>query len=71
MKDFHAVMRKLKEFIADGQDVKVMDKEVANLLGISQSQLATIKRRNSMPYSEILKFCKKESICSNEVFFDK
>jgi L-rhamnose mutarotase len=43
---------------------------VAFLLGISQAQLATIKRRNSMPYSEILEFCKRENICSNEIFFD-
>ena len=70
MKDFQAVMRTLKEFIADGREIKVLDKEVAELLAISQSQLATIKRRNSMPYSEILKFCKKESLCCNEIFFD-
>jgi hypothetical protein len=63
-------MRTLKEFIADGQKIKVLDKEVAELLEISQSQLATIKRRNSMPYSEILKFCNRESICCNEIFFD-
>jgi hypothetical protein len=71
MKDFHDVMKTLKEYIAQGkEDVKVKDKEVAFLLGISQAQLATIKRRNSMPYSEILEFCKRENICSNEIFFD-
>jgi len=70
MKDFQAVMKKLKELIADGREIKVLDKEVANLLGMSQSQLATIKRRNSMPYYEILDFCKRVDICANEIFFD-
>ena len=48
---------------------KILDKDIAKVLGLSQSNFATIKRRNSMPYENILKFCKKENICCTELFF--
>ena len=70
MKDFYSIIVKLKIFIANGEKKKVMDKEVAMLLGISQSQLATLKRRNSIPYREILLFCREENICCTTIFFD-
>ncbi|DAB29237.1 MAG TPA: hypothetical protein CFH84_10600 [Sulfurimonas sp. UBA12504] len=68
MKDFHGVIQTLKRHIA--KDRKVLDKEVADLLGISQSKFATIKKRNSTPYESILIFCKKEKLCCCELFFD-
>jgi anthranilate/para-aminobenzoate synthase component I len=70
MKDFHGVIQKLKRYLAKGKNVKVLDKEVANALEISQAKFATIKKRNSTPYESILKFCKKEELCCSEIFFD-
>jgi ribosomal protein RSM22 (predicted rRNA methylase) len=70
MKDFQGVIQKLKRHIAKGRDIKVLDKEVANALDISQAKFATIKKRNSTPYESILKFCKKEELCCSEIFFD-
>jgi hypothetical protein len=70
MKDFHGVIQKLKGHLSKGKDVKVLDKEVANALEISQAKFATIKKRNSTPYESILKFCKKEGLCCNELFSD-
>lgn len=70
MRDFRAVIKALKSYIADGRDVKVLDKDVANILGITQTQFATIKRRNSTPYVNILEFCRREELCCSEIFFD-
>jgi len=70
MRDFHGVIQALKIYIADGREIKVLDKDVANILGITQTQFATIKRRNSTPYVNILEFCKREKLCCNEIFFD-
>jgi hypothetical protein len=70
MKDFHGVLKNLKKHIANGVEMKVMDKDVAQLLNISQAQLATLKRRNSMPYSDILAFCEREGVSCKEIFFD-
>jgi len=52
------------------KDGKVLDKDVAKALGISQANFATIKRRNSTPYENILIFCKKEELCCSEIFFE-
>jgi len=70
MKDFCAITVELKKHIAKTKIKKVLDKDVANLLGISQMHFATIKKRNVTPYKNILKFCYKENISCNELFFE-
>jgi len=70
MRDFNLIIKELKFYLADGKKVKVLDKEVAEALEISQAKFATIKRRNSTPYEAILKFCKREDLCCDEIFFD-
>ena len=70
MRDFEAIIKELKLYLADGKSVKVLDKDVANELGITQAQFATIKSRNSTPFATILEFCKREDICCVELFFE-
>ena len=70
MRDFEAIIKKLKLYLADGKSKKILDKDVASELGITQSQFATIKSRNSTPYVNILEFCKREDICCVELFFE-
>lgn len=69
MRDFHGVIEELKIYLAKDKKIKILDKDIANALQISQANFATIKRRNSTPYENILKFCKKEELCCNELFF--
>lgn len=70
MRDFEAIIKELKSYLADGRSVKVLDKDVAKALGVTQAQFATIKSRNSTPYANILEFCKREELCCSEIFFD-
>ena len=70
MRDFRTIIEVLKVYIAERKRDKVYDKDVAQLLNISQAQLATLKRRNSTPYVQILEFCKKEELCCSEIFFN-
>ncbi len=70
MRDFKAILYELKLYLADGKRVKIYDKDVAYALGITQMNFATIKRRNTTPYENILLFCKKEGLCCSEIFFD-
>ncbi len=69
MRDFHEVLSVLKTYLAERKNGKILDKDVAQVLEMTQSNFATIKRRNSMPYENILKFCKKEKLCCNDIFF--
>jgi len=70
MRDFHGVIKEIKLYLAVGKKKKILDKDVADALQISQANFATIKRRNSTPYKNILEFCKEEELCCSEIFFE-
>ncbi len=70
MRDFHSVIVELKLYLSSDVKRKVLDKDVADALNMSQANFATIKRRNRLPYKNILEFCNKEEICCRKVFFD-
>jgi len=70
MRDFKTIVQELKFYLAENVEEKVYDKEVADALGISPINFATLKRRNSIPYEQIIEFCYKEELCCSEVFFD-
>ncbi|MDQ7045002.1 MAG: hypothetical protein Q9M32_03700 [Sulfurimonas sp.] len=70
MRDFQDILKALKVHLANNKHVKVYDKDVASSLGITQMNFATLKRRNSIPYENIINFCKKEGLCCSDVFFD-
>ena len=57
-------MKKLIE-----KDKKVFDKEVAALLRIPQKTFATMKRRNTIPYEEVLAFCKRTGQNPINIFY--
>ena len=69
MRDFHGVIEELKLYLANDKEIKILDKDVANVLEISQANFATMKRRNSTPFENILKFCEKEKISCSKIFF--
>ncbi|MCX6077097.1 MAG: hypothetical protein NTW78_09485 [Campylobacterales bacterium] len=69
MRDFYSVIEELKCYLSRDAKKKILDKDVADALDISQANFATLKRRNSMPYENILLFCQKERLCARELFF--
>ena len=71
MRDFKAIVNELKLYLSNNKTAKVYDKDVANALGITQMNFATIKRRNSIPYESIILFCHRENICCRKIFFQE
>jgi len=66
------VIDKLKDVLSENSlDKKVFDKDVAVALNIPQTTFATMKKRNSIPYKEILEFCALKKISVNWLFFDQ
>lgn len=66
------IIEKLKDIISqESISKKVFDKDVATALNIPQSTFATMKKRNSIPYQEILEFCAMKKISLNWLFFDQ
>ena len=66
------ILNKIKDIISKDLGVKkVFDKDVAEALAINQTTLATMKRRNSVPYKEILEFCAFRKISINWLIFNQ
>ncbi len=72
MDELRFVIEKLKDIISEGKEgVKVFDKDVASALAIPQATFATMKKRNSIPYREIMEFCAMKKLSINWLFFDQ
>ncbi len=72
MYDLKKIIKKIKEIIAlEKKGKKVFDKDVANALAIPQTTFATMKKRNSIPFKEILEYCANKKISINWLFFDQ
>ncbi len=66
------IVDKLKDVLSESSiGKKVFDKHVAEALGIPQGTFASMKKRNSIPYAEILEFCALKKISVNWLFFDQ
>ena len=48
---------------------KVFDGDVALVLGISQGSLATMKKRNKIPFKEIILFCDRTGLDPRDILF--
>ena len=72
MYDLKNVIAKIKQIIAEEKHIKkVFDKDVAEALAIPQTTFATMKKRNSIPFKEILEFCANKRLSINWLFFDQ
>lgn len=71
MIDLPEVIEKIKDVISNDKGSKIFDKDVAGVLGIPQATFATMKKRNSIPFQELLEFCAIKKISANWLFFDQ
>lgn len=72
MYDLKIVIDKLKDIISEeSKNKKIFDKDVADALAIPQTTFATMKKRNSIPFKEIMEFCATKKLSINWLFFDQ
>lgn len=72
MKTFNEIVETIKDIISsEFPEKKVFDKDVANMLGISQMNFATMKKRDKVPFNELLDFCAKRSISINWLLYNQ
>lgn len=70
MKNFLEVIEEIKSIVsAEYSGKKIFDKDVADILGISQMNFATMKKRNKIPFGELLDFCALKSISINWMLY--
>jgi len=71
MNNFQTIIIKIKHRLSHKLQRKVHDKDVAHALGIPPSSLASMKRRNTIPYRAILDFCVQHNINANNLLFQR
>ncbi len=72
MVEFNEIIEKVKDIISNNKiGGKIYDKDVAMELGIPQTTFATMKKRKSIPYPELLEFCARKKLSINWLFFDQ
>ena len=70
MNKFIEIVEEIKSIVSDEfKPKKVFDKDIADVLGISQMNFATMKKRNKIPFTELLDFCAKKSISINWMLY--
>jgi len=70
MNGFSEIVEEIKSIISeDFTPKKVFDKDIADILGISQMNFATMKKRNKIPFTELLDFCATKSISINWMLY--
>ncbi len=73
MNEFKTILTKLKEIIKQQlqTDKKVLDKHVAETLGIKASTLAAYKSRDKPPFQAILTYCHNNCLDVRKILFDE
>ena len=70
MKSFIDIVEEIKSIIsAELNTKKIFDKDVADVLNITQMNFATMKKRNKIPYEELMDFCAKKSLSINWMLY--
>ena len=70
MNTFTEIVEEIKSIVsADFTAKKIFDKDVADILGITQMNFATMKKRNKIPFTELLDFCAKKSLSINWMLY--
>ena len=70
MNNFVNIVEEIKSIVSEKfGGKKVFDKDVADALGVSHMNFATMKKRNKIPYSELLDFCASKSISINWMLY--
>lgn len=70
MNSFPDIVEEIKSIVSsEFKDRKIFDKDVADILGITQMNFATMKKRNKIPFSELMDFCAGRSISINWILY--
>ncbi len=70
MNSFTNIVEEIKSIISNEfGSRKVFDKDVADTLGISRMNFATMKKRDKIPFTELLDFCAQKTISINWLLY--
>ena len=71
MQTFKEIVEKVKDVISKDINGIVLDRHVAEVLGVSPSVLATNKSRDVIMWESLMIWCSKNKIVMNTLIFDQ
>jgi len=69
MLHFDEIIEKLRDVLSTEKEGKIFDKDIATALDITSVNFATMKKRDSVPFSNILDFCALKKISINWMLY--
>lgn len=70
MNNFIEIVEEIKSIVSNEYSgKKIFDKDVADILGITQMNFATMKKRNKIPFGELSDFCATRNISINWMLY--
>lgn len=69
MSDIDTVIERTKKVLCNKYESEVLDKNVAYELGLSATNLSSMKARRFIPYHELTTFCITKKVNMNWLFF--
>ncbi len=70
MNSFVDIVEEIKSIVSsEFSSKKIFDKDIADLLNISQMNFATMKKRNKIPFVELMDFCASKTISINWLLY--
>lgn len=69
-RSIHEILKYLKDLLLPKfKPNKVRDADVADELKISANKLAACKKRGKIPYEDLIYYCQKKSLSTDEILF--
>lgn len=69
--DFNEIMERVSLIIEKELKIQPKDKVIAKYLGLTPTNFANLKNRNSIPYEEIILFAAKYKVSANWIFLNQ
>jgi hypothetical protein len=66
----HDLFENLKDILSKEVEGKVFDCHVADAISMTEDNVRQRRRRNSIPFEEVLDFCKKRDLNPLELFYE-
>jgi hypothetical protein len=72
MLSFDEILFRLKDILSiEVGERKILDKDVAEALGIAPAYFAVLKKRGSVPFAQVADFCARRKISINWLLYDQ
>lgn len=68
---FREIVERIKDKISHNVSGRVLDRHVAEAIGLKAASIPVYRQRNSVPWTNVLMFCETYDVSSDWLIFDR